>query len=238
MYSRQLNADSTEKMRRGAVVLFPGSILTHLLFTYGIWPSLLNAHLVIAALMLLVGLSLRWIRRASLVLPITTIFLLYFFVYVGGVAPTLAYLTVSGHKEHLALGAAMSCAVYAVFLFYRVRVSLREEWSQSLELTRGVVVSRADQTLHHQNIQHHDQRTLSRVAIAMLTALAPALYFSRGTSAYLFVLFVVVSSCIGILLCFVVSWWIAYTIAVRRWERSNGVLLNLHPLSERDPAGE
>lgn len=166
-------------------------------------------------------------------MTITSAFFALFFVYVGGVTPSLAYLTVSGHKDYIPLAAAVSGALYAAFLVYRVRATLRAEWSQSLERTPGVFVSPAEQTIRREPGTHHDQRRLSRIAVVMLAVFVPVLYFAHGTPAYLFILFVVMSPCIGLLLCCVVSWWIAYAIAVRRWEQTHGVLLQFHALGRR-----
>jgi hypothetical protein len=204
----------------------------HLLFTYGVWPSLIEANLVAAVAMFFTGLALRWIRRASVVLAITCVFSLFFFVYVGGIAPTFAYLTLSGHRDWIPWAALASCALYAAFLTYRVRATLRAEWAQPLDGTPGLHISRADGTLWRESGQH-DQRVMSRAAVAMLVLFGPLLYFAYGTPAYLFILFVLCSHCLGLLTSCAVSWWVAYFLVVRQWEQQAGIGLRVPPLQRR-----
>jgi len=231
-----LAIEFTEKYRRGAGFFFPIAILMHLLFTHRVWPALALPSLTIATILVLVGLAFRYVRRALVVLAVGSVHLWFFFVYTLGITPTIGYLVLTNHRDWLPWAPLASAALLLTFLAYRVRLDLARDWSRPLDETPGVVVNRKEATLWRE-YGKTPQGGLCRAAIAIALVLAPAMYFTYGTPMYLLVMFVFAAPCIALLVTPVVAWWVAYYIAVVRWERANDIALRLPPLMPRSRAG-
>lgn len=221
-------AEFTEKFRRGAAAAFPVAVLMHLLFTYRAWPMSGVPSLVVAVVLVFVGIIFRRVRRALAVLAIGSVYFWFFLVYTIGVTPTIAYLVVSNQREWLPWAPLASVVVLVIFLVYRVRLTLAREWARPLDETPGVVVRREDASLWRGSDM--PQLGLSRAAIAMIVVFLPVLYFAHNTPLYLFVVLVVITHCLAVLTTCVVAWWVAYCVAVRRWERDSGLRLLLPAL--------
>jgi hypothetical protein len=224
-----LAVEYTDKVRRSAVWAFPSAVLLHLLFTYGVWSDLVVPSLVATGLLALGGFLFRWLRSASAVLLVASAFFWVQLVYVIGVAPTIAYLALSGRNEWLPWAPLGSIALLLCLLATRVRATMRDEWAAPLDQTPGVHVRRDQKTLWREEVER-PQGPIVRAVLAMLLVFAPALFFSYGTGLYPFILFVLVSHSTAALTTAIVAWWVAYAIAVRRWEISTGTTLHLPPL--------
>jgi hypothetical protein len=201
--------------------------------TYGVWPMLVKPSLLGAVVLFVAGLAFRFTRRASLVLAIGGAFSWLFLVYVIGIAPTIACLSLSHHEALLPWIPVCSVVVLLGFLAYRVRETMLDEFSLPLDQTVGVHVSSEDETLWRENPKR-DERRFVAAAISMLCVFGTTLYLLWGTPSYVFVLFVVMCHGIAILMTFGVARWFAYYIAVRRWEARCGMRLRLSALSDRD----
>lgn len=226
--SPRARTEFTEKFRRGAVLGFPIAALMHFLFTYAVWPTSGVSILAIIPLLAIIGLALRLIRRAAVVLAIGSLYFGFFFVYALGIAPSIAFLHLGGHKDWLPWAPLASALLLLSFLTYRVRLSLSREWSQPLDSIPGIRISRAEASIWREF--GLPELGLSRVAIAMLLVFVPTAYFTYNSTAYLFVVLVMAMQCLALLTTCVVAWWVSYFIAVFRWERAAGLRLRLPAL--------
>jgi len=226
--ARLREVDPTSPFRRHAVWLFPGVFLIHSLIIYGVYPIFFRASLALALGSAVGGLAIRWVRNATTVLALAVFLLAFLMLYIMGIAAPIALLAISNQRGWIPWSGLLSSILLLSALSWRVRVSLRNEWSESLEKTPGVVVNMNDHTL----VRYpgaSESAFASIAALLMLAIFVPLLFLARGSSTYRLVAFVLGPVCIAILGTEFVARGLTYCWVARRWEIAHGVRLKVPP---------
>jgi hypothetical protein len=220
----------TEPLRRKAPLVFPLIVLMSLLFTGGLWWTV---ALPIAVLAVFAGLAFRRARRASVVLAGGAVFTWLFGVYALGIAPAIGYLTLSELDVWLPWAPLVDTVLLLGFLAFRVRATLAEHWAQPFDATPGVVVSREYASLWRDRSDMADGGGWMAVGILAVTIAIVAASFVEESPLHLFLVLVVGGQGLALILTCVVASWLAYFIALRRWERATGIRLRVPALSRK-----
>jgi hypothetical protein len=221
--------DPTAGFRKHAVWLFPGVFLIHSMFAYGAYRPLVRVSLIAALASTAVGLASRWVRRATTLQALAIFLIAFLMLYTMGIVVPIAYLVVADQREMIGWVACSSIIAMLGMLAWRVRASLRTEWSAPLEHSPGVVLYTHDHTLVRHPVDSQGHFLLATGTI-MLVTLVVLLLLARGTSWYLFVALVVAPAFVATLGCDLVARMIAFLWVTRRWETAHGVKLRVPPL--------
>lgn len=229
----QAETDFTEKIRRGAVGLLPAMVLFHLLVTAAMLPpEVIIGHVVFVPLAVAVGYSLRKLRRATVVLGLSTAICLFSLTYLCGVAAPMAYLTLV-ELTQWSWTALLACLTgHTAFLGYVSIRAYQREWAVPLDQTVGVHLNKQYGTVRREVVPW-DEGKLTRASTVLLVVLFPLLYFARGKPAYLMFAMLILPHFVAIVGSVLASRWIAFFVAVRRWEAANKVRLYFPPLAPK-----
>jgi hypothetical protein len=225
--------DSIGETRRQAVWLAPIIVVAHGVLIQGLVPGHLAFHAALAVVACLAGLTLRWTRRASVVVGAKIAMTGLFLVYMFGIAAPLSYLAHAGYRRLLPVTFFSISVGFGAFLIWRTRVSLLQEWSQALERCPGLSVG-SEGTITCKPVSRR-QPIVTAIACVLIALLIPALYFARDTAAYLPLAMSLGPACIAPLAIDPLAYLIAFYISIRRWERAHGTPLRFPPLRSRRP---
>ncbi|HKU39844.1 MAG TPA: hypothetical protein VJR89_16910 [Polyangiales bacterium] len=223
--------ESTELQRRKAFWMFPAVVLLHGIWVRGIAPDLQVLNLCVAAAALPFGVAFRSMQRATSVIAVMIGFSAFTFLWMFGIAAPLTFLGLAGLQPLLLWVGLMLAAVLGTFVWIRVRVSLRREWSKPLEQVEGVQIAQ-DGTLWRE-FGKAPNSVFNTVAVLVIVAIVPLLLLSRGHRAYQMLALVAGPLCLALMCADGVARWIAFYVAVRRWEAEHHVRLHFPPLPWR-----
>lgn len=232
IWAGESGSESTEMIRRHASWMFSFMVLLHSVLISAFSPSLGKASLVTVVFALLGGFAFRWLRRATVVLAVATAFYAFVFMYLFGIIGPMAYLAIVGAREWIPWATAGIAIALATYCSVRVRASLHEEFAQPLERAPGVHIATQDWILSRE-VGLRGQFTLGAFAVLLLIVIVPGLYLTRNTPAYLTLAMLVGPLCISVLCTDPVARWVAFNVAVRRWEAEHGIQLRFPPLPDR-----
>jgi hypothetical protein len=230
--SQDTGSDFTELFRRHAFWLGPSMLLFHALFLYGLAPQLVRANLVAVPVTFLGGFALLRFRRATTILAAAIGLFTFGLVYTPGVVAPMSYLALVKHPEWMPPVLVLSLIGLGGFCASRVRASLRIEWAQPLDKTPGVHLSVEHGTLRRE-LTPWDQSGLAAVSYILLPVAGLSMYLTRGTPVYLTCVLFIFPYFIAFLCSVALARWVAFYIAVRRWEVEHRSRLFLSALSRR-----
>ena len=223
--------EATEVPRRTAVVLFPAIVLLHTIFVRALAPELQKANLYAAGVALVCGIAFRWLRHATAVVAIISLFTAVTFIYMFGIAAPLSYLVVSGRSDWLLWAAPTCIGSFGLLLLVRVLASIKWDWSRPLEETPGVQIATQDWILWRE-FGAETQR-FNVTAAVLGVAVIVAFGFLRGTPQELVLVMGIGPICLALLMTDPVARLFGFYIAVRRWEAQHKIQLRVPRLAPR-----
>jgi hypothetical protein len=227
--TKERSVDPSIAFRKHAVWLFPSAFLIHSLMLYGIYRPFAQPSLALVAIAAVSGFLVRWVRRAAVVQALAIFIMAFLLLYVLGLLGPIAYLVVANHREWIAVSGGAIAGLMVSMLVVRVRASLRLEWSESLDVSPGVVLSPSTHTLVRYPVERPGG-FLGKSALVLLGPLIVLLVIARGTTWYMFVAMFVGPLCGAYFCAEIVARAIAFYIVTRRWELTHRVKLVVPPL--------
>lgn len=230
--TRKTQTDPTVPFRKGAVWLYPIAFVFHALLLSAVYRPLGEASSLAVLVAVGLGLGIRWMRSATMVLGLLTFLLGFMLLYLLGILVPVAFCVVVERREWIAWSALISTTLICSVLFWRIRESFRLEWSGALEESPGVVLDKRDNTLVRYPVEAPGS-SFSIVVVASGVALILLFVVLRvigSRSGMLIVALLILPTVAAILASDVVGRAIAYYWVARRWEISHGVKLKVPPL--------
>lgn len=224
--------ESTELQRRHAVWMFPAVVLLHGIWVRGLAPDLQVLNLCVAAAALPFGLAFRWMRRATSVIAVMIGFSAFTFLWMFGLAVPLTFLALGGLQAWMPWVGLTLAALLGAFVLIRVRVSLRREWSIPLEQVDGIHITTEGGALWR-DFGKPEHPVFNTVAVLLLVLLIPLFLLTRDHREYRLFALLVGPLCIALMCADGVARWVAFYVAVRRWEIAHDVRLRFPALPWR-----
>lgn len=224
--------ESTELQRRHAVWMFPAVMLLHGIWVRGLAPDLQVLNLCVAAAALPFGLGFRWMRRATSVIVVMIGFSAFTFLWMFGLAVPLTFLVLAGLDAWIPWVGLTLAALLGAFVWIRVRVSLRRDWSVPLDQVDGIHIA-TERGVLWRDFGKPEHPVFNRVAVLLLVLFIPLFVFTRDHREFRLVALLVGPLCIALMCADGVARWIAFYVAVRRWEIAHDVRLRFPPLPWR-----
>lgn len=224
--------DSTAKFRRRAVLVYPGAFMFHAMMVYGLYPPWTQAGLILILVAMALGIAIRMMRGATILQALLVFLVGFLMLYVLGILSPMCFFVVTGRRDWMGWSALVSTSLMLVVLWWRIRESLRLDWSAPLEDTPGVVLDPSSNTLARYPVEQ-PANIFSIVLIWSLVALTVLFIVLRlvgNKSGPLFVAIWSMPTLLGLIGTEVVGKSIAYYLVARRWEREHGVRLSVPPL--------
>lgn len=212
--------------------MFPVVFSFHSTLIYGVYQPWWKASMILVLAAFALGIATRLIRSATRLLALLSFLLGFLFLYLIGVLSPAAFCAVVERRDWIGWTLFGSSLLIASMLWWRVRESLRIEWSAPLEESPGVVLNRDDNTLVRYPVPTATNG-FSKVFVGCGAVLILLFVFFRlidHRAGTLVVALFVLPIMTAVLCTDTVGRVIAYFWVARRWERDNGIELKVPPL--------
>ena len=221
--------ESTELQRRHAIWMFPAVVLLHGIWVRGLAPDLQLLNLWVAAAALPFGLAFRFMRRATSVIAVMIGFSAFTFLWMFGLAVPLTFMALAGLQAWMAWVGLALAALLGTFVWIRVRVSLRRDWSKPLDQVEWIHIATEGNVLWRE-FGKPESSGFNTVAVLLGLLLIPLLLLARGHREYQLFALLLGPLWIALMCADSVARWIAFLVAVRRWEAAHDLRLRFPAL--------